>query len=132
MRAACNKFASIMLLTWLLSGCSWHYVDSAGNEKILGLSIITLAQHKCTLSATVTSAGFTLDTTHDSGGLNLGYKTVSSVYFNHDVSGSSDDTSLQLLFIKNSNGAGFIESNCRALSPAAQKEMSHNGEPSRS
>lgn len=132
MQAACNKFASLILLTWLLPGCSWHYVDSAGNEKILGLSIITLAQHKCTLLVTVTSAGFTLDTTHDSGGLNLGYKTVSSVYINNNGSGSLDGSGLLLLLTNNSNGAGFVESNCRALSPAARMETSHNGEPSSS
>jgi len=132
MLAAYHKSASTILLMFSLMGCSFHYIDNSGNEKIIGLSMLTLAQHKCTLSTTVRSFGLTLDTTHNSGGLNLGYKTFSSIYLKNDESGSLDSSGTLLLRINHSNSADLIESTCQFSSPAARMETSLNGKSPRS
>lgn len=115
MWAACSRFVVSVPLMCALTGCSWHYIDSAGNEKILGLSLITLVQHKCTLTSMVTIAGLTLDTTRDFGGLNFGYKASSSVHLKPNVLGSAENSSLLLIMTNDSTGSGFTERNCELL-----------------
>ena len=62
-----------------MSGCAITYVDGDGATRRIGLLSITEKAGPCSLVRTVTTAGVNLDTSASSAGLNLGYKTVTTV-----------------------------------------------------
>lgn len=113
MQVVCNKIPIMLSVMCFLSGCSWHYLDDAGNERIVGFSAVTLTKKACTLLTTVKTAGIALDTTRDSGGLNVGYRSVSSIYLKKDESGSLENSSLRLLLTSDASGNNFTERSCQ-------------------
>ncbi len=62
-----------------MSGCAITYVDAAGATRRIGFLSITEKAGPCSLVRTVTTAGMSLDTSPSTAGLNLGYRTVTTV-----------------------------------------------------
>lgn len=62
-----------------MSGCAITYVDADGATRRIGLLSITEKSGRCSLVRTVTTAGVSLDTSPSTAGVNLGYRTVTTV-----------------------------------------------------
>lgn len=62
-----------------MSGCAITYVDADGATRRIGLLSITEKTGPCSLVRTVTTAGVSLDTSTSTAGLNLGYRTITTV-----------------------------------------------------
>lgn len=72
------------LLIIILSGCSIHYTDSQGKDNYFGFVLISIEASHCIITNTATSIGLTVDTTKESGGVNVGIRTISKYYINEN------------------------------------------------
>lgn len=73
----------LSLCLLVVSGCSINYVNSKGEEVILGFVSLKAVGAGCAAATNVKSIGISYDSTERSGGLNLGYRSVMKVYV-HD------------------------------------------------
>lgn len=69
----------------LVSGCALHYVDADGDQHYLGFVSMKTQQQGCLHQISTTTAGLTLDVTKESGGLNLGVRSISKIYLHPDT-----------------------------------------------
>ena len=71
----------LLLLCFLAaSGCSINYVNSEGEEIVLGFVSFKTVGAGCATATSVKSIGVNYDSTERSGGFNLGYRSVMKVY----------------------------------------------------
>ena len=68
------------LISFLISGCAIHYTDNDGTDSYFGLVSVSAEYSSCVITTTSHSFGLTLDTTAESGGINLGYRVMSKSY----------------------------------------------------
>ena len=78
--SAIIKRVTFFTLLASLSGCALHYTDKEGNDRHIGFVSITTEKNNCVVISTIRSAGLSLDVTSDSGGLNLGARSISKSY----------------------------------------------------
>ncbi len=72
-------------VAFVLTGCAFNYVDGDGNESYLGFMAFKSVKNSCATSTTVKTVGVNYDSTTESGGLNVGYKSVTKLYIDHDI-----------------------------------------------
>lgn len=73
-----------VMLCFFLTGCAYSYTDADGVDHLIGMMDVATQKNECFVSYSVQTAGVTIDTTKDSGGLNIGYKNLTKVYINVD------------------------------------------------
>jgi len=79
---------SRLLLCCVISSqgaCSLHYVGNDGVDYHVGLMMIKSQNSMCTVSTTIQTAGLTIDFTSDTGGLNVGYRSMSKARINPET-----------------------------------------------
>lgn len=64
------------------SGCAVHYTDPDGKDNYFGFVSLSTETNRCIVTTTSKSVGLTIDMTKESGGVNIGYKTISKSYIN--------------------------------------------------
>lgn len=64
----------------LLSGCAIRYKDNKDVEHLIGFVSIATKSENCIIKNKIKSLGLMVDTTNESGGVNIGYKEVSQTY----------------------------------------------------
>lgn len=69
----------ILCFALLMNGCAVTYIDAEGATRRIGFLSITEMPGPCSLVRTVTTAGMSLDTSPSTAGLNLGYRSVTTV-----------------------------------------------------
>jgi len=84
MQAALTRLCLVCIAS-LQGGCSLHFIGNDGERYDVGLMMIRSHSSQCTISTTVKTTGLTLDLTSDSGGLNVGYRSVSIAKINPDT-----------------------------------------------
>jgi len=113
----------IRKIAWLFllfqSGCALHYTDRLGQDRHIGFVSIKIAKNGCLLTNTVNSIGLSLDLTQDSGGANVGMRTISKAYivgdtnaeFEEDKQGSIVVTKYNTLKPEKKNSCAINSSN---------------------
>ncbi len=82
--SAVIKRGYFLILIFFQSGCAVHFTDRKGNDHHIGFVSIKTEKNRCVVITTVKSAGISLDLTSDSGGLNLGARSISKSYVKND------------------------------------------------
>ena len=78
------KIGILSIIIFFLSGCAIHFTDRKGNDHHVGFVSIKTEKNKCVVITTVRSVGLSLDLTSESGGLNLGARSISKSYIKND------------------------------------------------
>jgi hypothetical protein len=84
MRAASSSKLCFLLLLCLQSACSLRYVGQDGVDRYIGFLIVKSSHTPCTVDTTIESAGVTVDFTKQSGGINIGYRSVTTAEIKPD------------------------------------------------
>lgn len=109
---SCRLYVLIMLALFL-TGCALHYTDKEGNDRLIGLVSIKVGKNDCVLTNTAQSIGVSVDTTADSGGINLGMRSMSKSYIkNVDYLELQGDESGTLIVSKYRKSARSSQSAC--------------------
>ena len=74
------KRTSFLALILAQTGCALHYTDQEGNNHHIGFVSIETEKTNCIITNTVKSIGLTIDASSDSGGINIGKRTISKSY----------------------------------------------------
>lgn len=74
----------ISILLLMISGCAIHYTDKKGKDNYLGFVSISTENNHCIVTNTAKSFGLTIDTTKESGGVNIGFRKTSKSYISEN------------------------------------------------
>lgn len=89
----------------MLTSCSIHYKDSEGVEHYIGLVSIEIEKQGCLSVSTAKSAGLTIDVTKESGGINLGVRTMTKSYIENNTTVTIEESSDKAMIIKEYSNA---------------------------
>lgn len=109
------KRSFFLVLMLFQTSCALHYTDQAGNNHHIGFVSIRTEKSNCVLTNTVKSIGLSIDATSDSGGINLGMRSLSKSYIQHgDYIELEEDEAGTLVTTKYSKSLQRTQKGCAA------------------